>query len=168
LEVSVNQINGLPAHILLVHAVVVLVPLAALLTVAVAWWPTLRRRLGIITPIFTLVAAAFVPFTTHAGEWLEGRVAHSDLIEKHAGYGDKVLPWAALLAAASVGVWLLGRYLDAHESARRPWITIVAGVVTTIIAAGAVVAVVRAGDSGAQATWQAQVSSTSTTDGDDG
>ncbi len=163
-----NQVNGLPAHILLVHAVVVLLPLAAVATIAVAWWPALRRRLGVVVPVLTLVAAAFVPFTTKAGEWLEGRVPHSDLVEKHAGFGDAVLPWAALLAAASVGMWLLGRYLDTHESARRPWIPVVAAVVTTIIAAGALVAVVRAGDSGAQATWQDKVSSTSTTDGDDG
>ena len=35
----INEVNGLPTHILLVHAVVVLIPLAALLTVLAAVWP---------------------------------------------------------------------------------------------------------------------------------
>jgi hypothetical protein len=41
----VTTIGGLPAHILLVHAVVVLVPLAALLVVLVTAWPAARARL---------------------------------------------------------------------------------------------------------------------------
>ena len=46
-----DEFNGLPIHILLVHAVVVLVPLAALLTMLSAVWPAARRRIGIITPL---------------------------------------------------------------------------------------------------------------------
>jgi hypothetical protein len=34
-----GTVNGLPAHILLVHAIVVLLPLAALLLVLTAVWP---------------------------------------------------------------------------------------------------------------------------------
>ena len=39
-----STVNGLPAHVLLVHAVVVLVPLTSLLLVLVAVWPAARRR----------------------------------------------------------------------------------------------------------------------------
>ncbi|WP_233625292.1 hypothetical protein [Actinoplanes sp. ATCC 53533] len=41
-----GTVNGLPAHILLVHAIVVLLPLAALLLVLTAVWPAARRRLA--------------------------------------------------------------------------------------------------------------------------
>ncbi len=39
-----TTVGGLPAHILLVHAVVVLVPLSALLIVLVTTWPAARAR----------------------------------------------------------------------------------------------------------------------------
>jgi len=57
----VEEINGLPAHVLLVHAVVIVIPLAALLTVLSALWPAARRRLGIVTPIVALIALILVP-----------------------------------------------------------------------------------------------------------
>jgi len=166
----VNEVNGLPTHILLVHAVVVLLPLAALLVAVTAWWPLLRRKLGVLTPLLTLGATFLVPLTTHYGEWLEGRVPHSDLVEQHAEMGDQILPWALALSVLSVAVWLWGRRVDAQEgerSSRDRWISIVGAVLAVVVAAGTVVAVVRAGDSGAKATWDGKVSSQQSGDSDD-
>ena len=61
---------GLPAHPLIVHATVVLVPLGALLVLLHAVWPAARRRLGVVTPLVALVGlvqagrrpAEFSPF----------------------------------------------------------------------------------------------------------
>ena len=39
-----STIAGLPAHILLLHFVVVLVPLTAILLIVCALWPAARRR----------------------------------------------------------------------------------------------------------------------------
>ena len=80
------MVNGLPAHVLLVHAVVVLVPLAALLAVVAAVWPAARRRLGFLTPLVALLALAGVPLATEAGEWLEEHVPESPLVEQHASH----------------------------------------------------------------------------------
>jgi len=165
----VNEVNGLPTHILLVHAVVVLLPLAAVLVAVTAWWPTLRRRLGVLTPLLTVGATFLVPLTTHYGEWLEGRVPHTDLVEKHAELGDQILPWALALSALSVLLWLWGRRIDTLDGApstRDRWIGIVGGVVILAVAAGTVVAVVQAGDSGAQATWHGKVSTHGSGDSD--
>ena len=41
-----QTVNGLPAHVLLVHAIVVLLPLSALLLALTALWPAARRRLA--------------------------------------------------------------------------------------------------------------------------
>jgi hypothetical protein len=167
----VNEVNGLPTHILLVHAVVVLLPLAAVLVAVTAWWPTLRRRLGVLTPLLTVGATFLVPLTTHFGEWLEGRVPHSNLVEEHAELGDQILPWALALSVLSVGVWLWGRHVDAQDGARSTrdrWIGIVGAILAVVVAAGTLVAVVRAGDSGAQATWSGKVSTQQSSDGDDG
>ena len=52
---------GLPSHVLVVHAVVVLVPLAVLGAVAVALWPAARRRCGWLGVGVTVVATACIP-----------------------------------------------------------------------------------------------------------
>src|SRR5690606_3120134 len=72
-------INGLPLHVLLVHLVVIVVPLAALCLLLSAFWPAARRRLGIVTPLVALVGLVAVPFTTAAGEWLQARVGATPL-----------------------------------------------------------------------------------------
>lgn len=184
------MVNGLPAHVLLVHAVVVLVPLAALLAVVAAVWPAARRRLGFLTPLVALLALAGVPLATEAGEWLEEHVPESPLVEQHTQYGDRVLGWALGLFVVTVVVWLVGRATDrvrdvppalVATAAPRdagtawvsaPWARAVVAVATLVVATGATLAVYRAGDSGARAAWQDQVTSTSTSpggvgDGDD-
>jgi hypothetical protein len=40
---TLTTISGLPAHVLLVHALVVLAPLTALLEILCALWPAARR-----------------------------------------------------------------------------------------------------------------------------
>ncbi|MFF3615296.1 hypothetical protein [Streptomyces sp. NPDC002580] len=61
---SLTVVNGLPAHILFVHFVIVLVPLSALALIACAVWPGAARRLGLILPVLTLVTLATVPVST--------------------------------------------------------------------------------------------------------
>jgi hypothetical protein len=111
-------INGLPAHVLLVHAVVVLVPLAALLLVLSALWPAARRRLGIITPVTALVAVAVIPPTTHAGEWLIRRVDPNPTLHTHAALADTLLPWAAGMFVVAAALWVL--FAQPHRLTRRP------------------------------------------------
>jgi len=41
-----DSLFGLPAHPLLVHGAVVLVPLAALGTIVIAFWPAARELIG--------------------------------------------------------------------------------------------------------------------------
>ncbi|MFC3996210.1 hypothetical protein ACFOVU_09810 [Nocardiopsis sediminis] len=64
-----TTINGLPAHVLLVHAVVTLLPLAALLLVLTAVWPMARRLLAGPNAILALVVVFLVPITVEAGQW---------------------------------------------------------------------------------------------------
>jgi hypothetical protein len=110
-------INGLPAHVLLIHVVVILVPLGALFTVLSAVWPAARRKLGFISPLTCLIALIFVPITTHAGEWLRDRLrviqhGESAALTKHANLGDTFLWFAIALFVVSAGVYLVGRKYD--------------------------------------------------------
>lgn len=174
-----NEINGLPAHILLVHAVVILVPLAALLGVLGVVWPASRRRLGIATPILALVALLFVPVTSHAGEWLRDHVPDSELVRRHAELGDGLLMPAGVLFLLITALWYLDR-IGPDRSASDGSTTDGSGGVLTGRAARAVVSVAlvlvavfavvqtyRIGDSGAKAAWNGRVSSTSTGAGGD-
>lgn len=97
---------GLPTHALVVHAVVVLLPLAAIGGVAVALVPALRRRYGVLVGLLTLAAVAAVPVATNSGEKLFARqsarfgpddVTEAGLMERHRELAEGLLPWAVLL-----------------------------------------------------------------------
>lgn len=150
-----TEINGLPAHILLVHFVVVLVPLAAVLTVLSAVWPAFRQRLGILTPLAALAALIAVPITMHAGEWLEARVVSTPLIRKHTEIADGLLPWVIGIFVIALGAWAYYRFAS---TVKLP-VSIVLAVLALVAGAGSMVQVYRIGDSGSKAVWTGSFSS---------
>ncbi|MFJ5017530.1 DUF2231 domain-containing protein [Streptomyces griseoluteus] len=169
---SLTVINGLPAHVLFVHFVIVLVPLSALALVICAAWPAGARRLGLLLPALALVTLASVPLATHAGEWLEAHVEGDPLVREHAELGDGLLPWVAGLVVLAAAVWWTARRSApaAGETAGAPWAppALLRGalaVLSLAVAAGAVVDVYRIGDSGAKAAWHDSFSKTATRDG---
>ncbi|MFB7242037.1 hypothetical protein CW362_07080 [Streptomyces populi] len=168
-----SLVNGLPAHVLLVHFVVVLVPLTALALVVCAIWPEAARRLGVVLPLLALVTLVSVPLTSNAGEWLEGHVADNALVRRHAELGDGLLPWAGgLFVLAVVLWWKVGRTAasGAADATPRPATPVRAAavVLSLVVAAGAVVDVYRIGDSGAKAAWHDGYSETASHGGDEG
>ncbi|WP_033262759.1 DUF2231 domain-containing protein [Amycolatopsis vancoresmycina] len=157
-----TTVNGLPAHILLVHAIVVLLPLSALLLVLSALWPAARAKLALPNAILSVVVVLLVPVTTDAGEWLERRVARTPLVRTHTELGDTAI-WVALpVAVLALLVWWRAR--ETTAKGRRTFlapasaaVTVVLAVLSVAAAGAAVFDVYRIGDSGAQATWQGQV-----------
>lgn len=156
------QFAGLPLHVLLVHFVVIVVPLAALCTVLAAAWPAARRRLGIVTPLIAFAALVSVPVTTEAGEWLLARVANTPLIQAHAAIGKSLLPWAFATFVVAAAQWVWFRYFSAadgryrHLVARpgtRLAITILLAAAVLVVAVGSIITVVQIGESGARAIW---------------
>ncbi|RKS80319.1 hypothetical protein CLV35_0747 [Motilibacter peucedani] len=144
-----THINGLPAHPLLVHAVVGLVPLAAILVVVAAVWPAARVRLGVVPPLVALAALVSIPPTTHAGEALEHDLGvENPLVEKHAHLGDQLLPWVAVLFVVAAVAWFLMR-----RPATPRALHAVTAVVAVVVAVGSTWMTYRIGDSGAKAVW---------------
>ncbi|SNY59436.1 DUF2231 domain-containing protein [Paractinoplanes atraurantiacus] len=159
-----STINGLPAHILLVHAVVVLLPLSAFLLVLTAWWPAARSRLAGPNAVLSAGVVALVPLTTSAGEWLERRVPPTELVHRHAELGDTALFYAVPVAALALIVWWRRR----EESSRRTYLAPASPAVTYAVAALSVAVAVagvygtyRIGDSGSKAAWTGTASATS-------
>lgn len=106
-------INGLPAHVLLIHVIIILIPLGALFTVLSAVWPAARHKLGFISPLTCLIAFVFVPITIHAGRWLQLHLAAGPAVEariqKHANLGSSFWIYSLLLLLVSAAVWFIGR-----------------------------------------------------------
>ena len=123
-----ETVFGVPTHAIVIHATVVLVPLAALVVLLHAFWPAARRRLGVVTPLVAGVALVLVPLSTDSGENLERQVGHSALVERHAQLADGMLPWAIGLFVVAAGLWLLDRRRARPGSAGGPrWLPVVAG-----------------------------------------
>jgi hypothetical protein len=180
-----GTVNGLPAHILLVHAIVVLLPLAALLLVLTAVWPAARRRLAGPNAILSVLVVVLVPVTTSAGEWLEHRVTATALLEDHVELGDTAI-WAALPVAilalviwwrqreatAAAAVSASGGSAVATATRRHTYlaplsltVTRIVTVLAVVIAGGAVYDIYRIGDSGSKAAWTDNFTSAPTEDG---
>ncbi|SCF37774.1 hypothetical protein GA0074695_6306 [Micromonospora viridifaciens] len=153
------EFNGLPLHVLVVHAVVVLVPLLALISVAygvVPWW---RSRLdwavaglAVVTPIVAFVA-------TESGEAFEEAQRERGLggeflrkIEEHAEYGDTLRWFTVGLAVAALLLLLVTSGLPRARGLPR-WLAPVLTGVVVVLAAFALVYVYLTGDSGAQVVW---------------
>lgn len=151
-----ETVFGLPTHAIVVHATVVLLPLASLVVLLHAFWPEARRRLGIVTPLLAGVALVLVPLSTESGEGLERTVGESDLVERHARLAEGMLPWAIGLFVVAAALWLLDRRrAGAAEGdvSRARWVPVVAGVLTLVAVVGTTQQIVRVGHAGAKATW---------------
>ena len=157
-------INGLPAHPLLVHIVVVLVPLSALMLVASVLWPAARRKLGFLTPLVALATLVAVPLTTHAGEWLKARTQpETSVLRHHADLGGQLIYWSApvfvlallwwLATAPRVSTWLAARAATVNTVATNRITLAVLGIAAVAVAVGSVIWVYRIGESGAQSVW---------------
>lgn len=144
-----DLIDGLPWHPLVVHAVVVLLPLAMLGTVLIAVVPRWRRPYGPLVVAVAAVATALVPVATSSGEALEKHVGDPG---RHAELGDQLI-WFALPLLVLVLALVV---LDRRSSARRALTTTVA-VLAVVAAVASTVQVYRVGESGARAAWADQV-----------
>lgn len=147
-------IFGLPLHVLVVHAVVVLVPLAVLGTTVVALWPAARRRYGWLVVGITAAATISVPIASGSGEDLRDRLVPTELIREHAHLGDQLLVFVAILFAVSIALVWITRHDERSTPGRalKPLVIALAAV-TVLSAAVSGVQVARIGDSGARAAW---------------
>ena len=170
-----DLINGLPIHPLVVHAVVVLLPIAMLGTIALAVRPRWRRTYGPLLIVVTAVATALIPVATSSGEALEKRVGQPG---EHAELGDQLIWFAIPLLVLLVALVVLDRRRAPAEtrtgdgtvatrSSSSKALTAVA-VLAVIAGLATTVQVYRIGDSGARAAWGDKVAATSSSgDSDD-
>jgi len=162
------EINGLPLHILLVHATVVFVPLAAFLVLVGIFAPKFRRQLSSAIPIVALLALALTPITQQAGNWLLERINATPEVMAHANLGSTLLPWTFGVFVGAVGEWIWVRkasHIQAagEEPGRNPhrphsflqWtIWVLAAVAITFVCLQTMLLVAQVGESGSRAVWE--------------
>lgn len=183
-----DELFGLPAHPLVVHAPVVLLPLAvvgvAAMMVRPAWYLRLRWPvLGI-----TIVGAIGAVLAAGTGEELEELVEDSATrearraISEHAEAGEAARLFAILFLLAVLAYVLVPWFLErrarsaaasdapAGEAAPRwggpGWLRAVLMLAVAITAVGSLVTIIDAGHSGADSVWGDVT--TGVDDGDDG
>jgi uncharacterized membrane protein len=154
----VTVINGLPAHVLLVHALVVLVPLTAVLEMVCALWsPARRGHLLWLTLILAVTTTVLTPLTTYAGEWLyDLRPAQDAVLQEHAERGDTMIYFSLALlvvALALVGV----HFAERRDDSRRAIYHGVVAVVAVLVAVASIVQIYRIGDLGARSVWGSEI-----------
>ncbi|HUE34084.1 MAG TPA: DUF2231 domain-containing protein [Mycobacterium sp.] len=148
-----STFNGLPAHILFNHFVVVLAPLAAILAILCALWPAARRRLIWLVLLLAVATLVLTPITASAGAWLGDRVGTtSPVLTTHEQLGETLIYIVAALVAA---ITLLAA-VHVRETRGRTVKFAMRSVVGILVIAAAVSTLAqtyRIGDSGARAAW---------------
>ncbi|GAA3437260.1 DUF2231 domain-containing protein [Kutzneria kofuensis] len=110
--------NGLPLHPLVVHAVVVLLPLAAVGSIIIAVYPRWRRRYWLPVLVLAVLGIGSVPIATQAGEELYDsiKVANPDLAH-HRDLGNALLPYAITFGVMLALLLIVGRLADRERAA---------------------------------------------------
>lgn len=146
-----DDVLGLPLHPLVIHAVVVLLPLAGLGALALAAVPRWRTTYGWLLLAVATAGTASVPVATRTGTQLRSDLqiggTAAEVVDRHQMLGERVI-WAALpfwvLLVAGV---LLARRRSSGGSVTVVWLlAAVAGLATIAL-------VVVTGHVGSEAVW---------------
>ncbi|MCP2164896.1 DUF2231 domain-containing protein [Goodfellowiella coeruleoviolacea] len=169
----------LPAHPLVVHAVVVLLPLASLCAIGVAVNARWRRKFGWPVLVLTALAVAATPMAGFTGAQLRERLGAEDNpgITAHANLAVTLLPIALGFGVVVVVLLVAGRLADRERTAEqtgtagsgasgqtsepapvvvpRTWrrIAAAASVLVVVAAVASTTLVVMVGHSGSTAVW---------------
>jgi uncharacterized membrane protein len=158
---DLNEIAGLPAHPLLLHVPVVLIPILSGATIALMVRPDWRRRYGMAVAILGVVALVFTILTASAGEAFRASrpIFASSALDEHAELGDQLKAVMALFVGGLV-VFLAADLRHGPEVLdklarllHRPGMERLTRVGLSALALVALVWVVRTGHEGAEVAW---------------
>ena len=152
LSSPLDTFRGLPVHVLALHLTVVAVPLAAVVTAAVPWRRSWRRRAAWPVVVLDALVLALVWVTRQSGEQLQRRLPPSPQINHHVDLGLTMI-WFSLAVLVVAVLVALARNASGAPVA-------VVGVLSVAAAVASVVWVIRVGESGSAAVWKDIVAST--------
>lgn len=162
-----NVVNGLPAHALWLHFVLVLVPLTALLEIVCGLWPAARRgQLLWLTLVLAVATMVLTPITINAGEWLyDLKSKPTPILDEHAARGSFMIYFAAALLAVAIALVVL-RVVERRSDKRRVVVNLVVAVLVLAVGISSMVQIYRVGDAGAHSVWGGEITHLQKTHGD--
>ena len=144
-------VGGLPAHPLLVHAVVVLIPLAALGAIAVAIRPRWNRAYAPLVAFGAIGAALIATVAKAAGEQLEATLSIPPemivQISEHGRFGLYTVVSSWIFAALAPASAIFGRGRTQSGLSRAT------GAISALGGLAALAMAVLAGHTGSVAVW---------------
>ncbi|HEX3930341.1 MAG TPA: DUF2231 domain-containing protein [Nocardioides sp.] len=151
-------VHGIPAHPLVVHAAVVLVPLAAALATAYAVWPARRWQTRNPAAVVSLVAAGAVQLAAMTGDQLKAHLHENTALIRTHEHDAGLLQAATWVLAGLVVLawWALPHDNPLPDRDHRGGVRLLAWPVTVLVPLASVavlVLVVLTGDAGARAVW---------------
>ena len=154
------RIGGIPAHPLVIHAVVIFVPLLIIGAIVYALIPAWRGRIGWAVLALAVVAPVSALLAKLSGQNLRTHLINSHFsgtiiakINQHMGYGNVTLWLSIALGVVTFGLaGYLWRTVPAGSSES---VTVRAVGAVATVALGAVLGyyVFRTGDTGAHIVW---------------
>ncbi len=149
---EITTLFGLPAHPLLVHIPIVLLPLVGVGAIVIAVSPRARRRFG--TAVLALAGVAFIGtlLAAGSGESLVESVDSSAALRKHVDLAEAMRPLAFVLLLAIGGVVVVDHLTRRGKPLPR-WTGTALGVATIALAVVTTGWLVAVGHNGAEATW---------------
>jgi hypothetical protein len=160
-------VDGIPAHPLVVHAVVVLLPLAAVATLLLVARPVWRRQLGVWVLLLAAVGVFAIPVATRTGEQLkEALGGGGPPVAIHEERAETLLVPALIYLVLLAATVLVGRRADAavdgpgaaHASVSNAGtlqrVTVITGVLAALVGLVVIGLVVWIGHAGSTAVWQ--------------
>lgn len=155
-----DTLFGLPAHPLLVHAAVVLVPLCAIGTIVIVASTHARDRIGWIVAALGIVGFVFAFLAKESGEALLETTRITAAVRDHAELGDWGVIGAFLVGGSACAVMLFDLFVKERArrslpelSVTRPLRTLIA-VFAVVFSIAGTFAIVRVGHTGAKAAWE--------------
>lgn len=153
-----DQVNGLPVHVLVLHAAVIFVPLLALGAIVYGFAASLRPRIGWAVALLAVVAPVAALITKLSGTEFYNRLLSEqrvsdkgkEILDGHMSNGTTTF-WLAL----ALGVLsLILVVLTSRKSAALPKLADLGFAVVLLILGGVTVwYLYQTGDSGATAVW---------------
>lgn len=150
---------GLPAHPFMVHAAVVLVPLAAVLLVLTGWRAAWRKAYALPITALAVIGGVSAFLAKESGESLEESVRDAARAAgerarfgDHPEQGDTAFIFAMLFALTAIVFWAVDRF--GKGRGLPAWAPLAAYGLASVVGVIAVVTISVAGHSGAELVWK--------------
>lgn len=151
-----NSFFGLPSHPLLVHGATVLLPLAAVGGILIAFSKSWRDRIGWLVVAIGGLGVVFTWLAKESGEALEEAVEGGgvswEVLHRHTQMGETLLTWVIPFFILLVAVMVYDRMKKGAASGRDP-IALGIAVLLVVTAGLATYRTIETGHSGAKSVW---------------